>query len=923
MALSPQAAHGYLALFLHAHLPYLPAGKRGTGLEEKWLYEALTESYLPLLLKWETLAGEGVDFSLTLSLSPTLIAMLGEKERQERYALYLEGLKELALKELERTAGDPHFQPLAEFYYQRLQEVAAAFNKYGGDLLTPLKRLRDRGHLEIVTTCATHGYLPLMLTREARYAQIKIALDFFAAHMGWTPGGFWLPECGYAPGLEKLLARAGIKYFIVAAHGMVNAVPEPPAAVYAPVKVGGVACFGRDWETSHQVWSRTEGYPGDPVYREFYRDIGYDLDFHYLAPYLIGGVRGDTGFKYYRITGRTEVKEPYDYRAARTRAAEHARDFMAKRERQVLAWAGAAGGAPIVVAPYDAELFGHWWFEGPDWLEDVLRLAAAGGTMRLTTLAAYLENHPPVQEIKMGPSSWGEGGYNRVWLNELNDWIYPPLHRAEKAMVAMASNPPPRDALGERALRQAARELLLAQSSDWPFILTNRTVVDYARRRLKTHLANFFRLYRDYREGKINEVFLSRLEARHGLFPHLDYSLYRQGHYPNHVAPVVVMLSWEYPPHHVGGLGIHVRDLAEALVKRGCPVHVLTPGPGGRRAAEVRKGVYLHYLPFSFKPETFEDFLYWVLEFNIAAAARANGLRNHLPPGGVIIHAHDWLAAWAGRELREAWGVPLVCTIHATEYGRNRGLHNDCQRTIHEIERELAAAADRIICCSRYMAAEVQSLFKQPAGKIKVIPNAVRPVQVQPVAGDRQVILYVGRLVIEKGVQVLIAAFARLLKFYPRAELIIAGRGPYEGELIALAVNLGIGGKVRFLGFVTEEERNKLLGQSTVAVFPSLYEPFGIVALEAMSAGVPVIVSRTGGLAEIVEDGVTGLAFTPGDPDDLLRCLLAVLSNPGRAQKLSRHARAKVAQDYTWDAVAEETLALYKEMMQCAPTTTS
>ncbi|CEP66200.1 Glycoside hydrolase/deacetylase,beta/alpha-barrel [Moorella glycerini] len=402
---------GYLALLLHAHLPYVRNLEEYISLEEKWLCEALTESYLPLILSWERLALEGINFKLTLSLSPTLISMLIDPRLQERYGRYLDILKGLATREMERTKYDPVFSPLANFYYERVSAIDGAFKEtYQGNLLAPLKRLQEQGYLEIITTCATHGYLPLMLTRESWRVQVRVALDLFADIFGRRPAGMWLPECGYTPGLEDILQAEGIKYFIVASHGLLNAVPGVTTAVYAPVKLtGGVAVFGRDWETSHQVWSRTEGYPGDPLYREFYRDIGYDLDFSYLEPYLIGGTRGDTGLKYYRITGKTECKEPYDFQAARERARENARDFLANRDRQLACWAGVMSDKPVVVAPYDAELFGHWWFEGSAWLEDVLRLAAGPDYQTgLTTVAAYLEQYPPRQEVALGPSSWGK-----------------------------------------------------------------------------------------------------------------------------------------------------------------------------------------------------------------------------------------------------------------------------------------------------------------------------------------------------------------------------------------------------------------------------------------------------------------------------------------------------------------------------------
>lgn len=916
---------GHLAILLHAHLPYIPRpdGAELTW-EEKWLFEALTESYLPLIRSWERLAQEGIVFKLTLSLSPTLLSMLIDPRIQERYGLFLAKMIDLAERERERISQDCRFSPIVEFYFNRLKELEMTFKEiYRGDLVTPLKKLQARGNLEIITTCATHGYLPLILTPEAQRAQVKIAVDFFEEIMGWKPAGFWLPECGYVPGIERILKEAGINYFIVAAHGLLNAHPRPKAAVYAPVRVGGLAAFGRDWETSHQVWSRTEGYPGDPVYREFYRDIGYDLDFEYLAPYLLGGIRGDTGFKYYRITGSTERKEPYDYQAARLKVREHAYDFMGKRAQQVLYWTGRMEGEPVIVAPYDAELFGHWWFEGPDWLEEVLRLAASSDyQVQLTTLSEYLDKYPPREEVNLGFSSWGEGGYNQMWLNPTNDWIYPLLHQAEKAMQAMVQKTRDPSPLEERVLRQAARELLLAQSSDWPFILTTKTVVEYAQGRLKTHLQNFFRLYQGYQQGGLEEDFLTSLEAREGLFPNLDYSLYQreakkeigQGGVSVVDKPVIFMLAWEFPPQHVGGLGIHVRDLSLALAREEVEVHVLTLATGEKASSIVYEGVEIHYVPRYQGPGQGVDFLYWVLQFNLALADKGYELFYRLSPRKAILHAHDWLVASAAQELKRAFGAPLIATIHATEYGRNQGLHNPLQEIIHRMEGELVAEAQKVICCSQYMAKEVEELFHPPLGKVRVIPNGVRPINIMREGERGSVVLYVGRLVVEKGVQVLLRAFARLLTLFPEARLVVAGAGPYASELKHLAAVLNIAERVEFTGFVSETRRNELLGQSYVAVFPSLYEPFGIVALEAMAAGVPVIVSRTGGLAEIVEDGITGLSFTPGDVEDLLRCLVFILQNPAKAEEFSRQARAKVERDYTWEVVARHTVEVYEEI---------
>jgi 1,4-alpha-glucan branching enzyme len=917
---------GYLGILLHAHLPFVNRREGPPSFEEKWLFEALTESYIPMIMSWEKLALEGVNFHLTLSLSPTLLSMLTDPAVIERYCQHLDRLKDLAEREVERTRQDSKFQEVATFYWDRIHQIDRRFKSiYHADLVRPLNRLHDQGHIEMITTCATHGFLPLMLTKEAQSAQVRIALDLFKEVFGRLPMGLWLPECGYAPGIEKILESHGIRYFTVASHGMLNAWPKPKTGVYAPLRLAGtqqIAAFGRDWETSHQVWSRTQGYPGDPNYREFYRDIGYDLDYQYIGPYLTGNTRGDTGFKYYRITGDTPHKEVYCREAALRKIKEHAADFWLNRERQIAHLTESGIQHPIVVAPYDAELFGHWWFEGPEWLEELLRLGdRPERRVRLTTLQDYLAQFPPDQEVSMAPSSWGSGGYNKVWLNPSNDWIYPQLHRAEQFLVTLADRYTQPSELEKRAMNQAVRELLVAQSSDWPFIITNQTVVDYAKRRLKEHLENFEKLTTGLVKGSINADFLSALENRNKIFSRADYRLYRSfstvdlksGHEEH---PTVLMLSWEYPPRHVGGLGIHVRDLAETLVQQNYNVHVLTLDSGEKAHSYMRNGVHIHALAIPHQHENESDFLSWMLQYNIAMADFGRRLIRRMSKSPIIIHAHDWMVSYAARELQQYFGLPLIATIHATEYGRNNGLHNETQRAIGRLESALVNSADQVICCSRSMEKEIQRLFRTEPIKINVIPNAVGSIPYQEISRNSREILFIGRLVVEKGVQILIEAFARLLTDYPNAHLTIAGSGPYAPNLHQQVEDLGIASSVNFTGFVSEDVRNQLLARCQVAVFPSLYEPFGIVALEAMAAGVPVIASRTGGLAETVDDLKTGLLSPPGDVEALRQSLAQLFDDPALAKTLVQNAHAKVERDYSWEAVAKQTRAIYQKQLK-------
>jgi 1,4-alpha-glucan branching enzyme len=530
---------GYLAMILHAHLPYVRHPDQEHFLEEKWFHEAVTESYLPLLWVFEKLLSDGVDFRITVDLSPTLIAMFNDELLRQRYVRHLEKLNELAEREVGRTRYQPDFQATALLYRDLFSRAYCLFTeKYRCDLTGAFKRAQDSGKVRIITTAATHGYLPLLGTqREAVYAQVAVAVQFYEQNFGQRPEGFWLPECGYHPGDDRILKRFGIKYFLVENHGLLHASPRPKYGYYAPVYTpAGVAAFGRDMESSKQVWSAREGYPGDFDYRDFYRDIGFDLGLDYIGRYLPEGPSGGwapshTGFKYHRITGLSDYKEPYVREHALEKAALHAGNFMFNREKQIEWLAAIFDRRPVVVAPYDAELFGHWWFEGPQWLDYLCRkIRYDQRTFSMITPGEYLELYPCNQVSVPSESSWGWNGYHEVWLNGANDWLWRHLHKAAERMVELANSFP--DAGGDlrRALNQAARELLLAQSSDWSFIMKAGTMVEYARQRFGTHISNFTRLYEEIKGNRIDVGWLTWLEQQDNLFPNIDYQVYQSRH---------------------------------------------------------------------------------------------------------------------------------------------------------------------------------------------------------------------------------------------------------------------------------------------------------------------------------------------------------------------------------------------------------
>ncbi|MCX7007811.1 MAG: DUF1957 domain-containing protein [Kiritimatiellaeota bacterium] len=524
------ARNGFLCLVLHAHLPFVRHPEHEDFLEEAWLFEAITETYIPLLQTLESLERDGLDFRLTMSLTPSLIEMLNDPLLRRRYTRHLAKLCELAAKEVERTQQLPDFHATAQMYLERFTQARSDYSKrWHGDLVGAFARLQETGRLEIITCAATHGFLPLLrLNPTAVRAQIAVAVKHYKETFGRAPRGIWLPECGFYPGLDEVLKEFGLRFFFLDSHGIERAAAQPKFGVHAPLFCpGGVAAFGRDGESSQQVWSAEQGYPGDADYREFYRDIGFDLELDYLRPYIHrDGLRINTGIKYHRITGRTEAKEPYVRAAALAKVATHAAHFVAARQKQAAALRAQLGRAPVIVAPYDAELFGHWWFEGPEWLETVLRAFAAQTQVQLATPVEYLAAQPVQQLARPAASSWGHKGHSEIWLNRQTDWIYPHLHHNADRMCALARRFPAARGLKRRALNQAARELLLAQSSDWAFIMSRGTFTNYAVQRTRTHLLAFNELHDALLLDRVDVARLTVLEQQDNIFPTLDYRVY-------------------------------------------------------------------------------------------------------------------------------------------------------------------------------------------------------------------------------------------------------------------------------------------------------------------------------------------------------------------------------------------------------------
>ncbi|MBP7461943.1 MAG: DUF1957 domain-containing protein [Candidatus Delongbacteria bacterium] len=523
--------NGYFSFLLHAHLPFVRHPEDEHFIEELWFYEALAETYLPCLDRLYRLAEMGCRFPITISLSPTLLAMMTDSLLKQRFLRYLDQRIILAEKELVRNSSSPSLRDLARFYLDYYTRIRIGYDdRFHQDLIEPFRQLHSEGKIELWTTSATHCYLPLFQHQPNLInAQIRIGIESFRHCFGFDPDGFWLPECGYFTDLDQILHSFGVSCTVLETHSLLFGNPRPLSGVYLPVcSPANLTVFARDLVVAQQIWSGETGYPGDADYRDFYSDIGYDLSLTQLEPAVHpAGFRTSTGIKYHRITNkRTASKQLYHPESALLKVRQHSWDFMAKIRHQIEKLSGMIGTPPLITAPFDAELYGHWWFEGVDFLFELAQLVAAHQPgFEFMTFNSYREKFPPIQHCNPSPSSWGKNGYSEMWLNNTNDWIYPPLHQAGQIMQQRAAiyADQPLDSDHRDCLNQMGRELLLAQSSDWPFIIKTQTTVEYATSRIHDHLTSFFKLADQLRHDSIDVSFLKARIHQYSIFPNLDF----------------------------------------------------------------------------------------------------------------------------------------------------------------------------------------------------------------------------------------------------------------------------------------------------------------------------------------------------------------------------------------------------------------
>ena len=519
------------ALMLHAHIPY--CRKSGTWpAGEEWLFEAMIESYIPLLELLRALHMDGIRPGIMVGLVPVLLEQLADGYMKDRFCEYMEDRIRRAHHDIERFRSDPARRAVAEYWRDTFDERYRLWlTEFHRDIPGTLRWLQEEQAVEVLASAATHAFLPLLERDSAVFSQVRTGVETYRRFFGRRPRGFWLPECAYRgpewsdrerrmrAGLDEWLAAEGIEYFFVEDAGITRASfvenrlgEDSPTTGRGYLLPSGVAAFGRNGATGKQVWSPDQGYPGDPFYLEFH------------------GKDTESGLRYWRVTGSPQ-KAVYDPRTARERVKSHAEHFVSLLG-EICGRRDVPETGPLVVSPYDCELFGHWWHEGVAWIEQVCRLLADKGGVEARPLGGYLDRcRDRLSTITMQPSSWGLGGDFTVWLNPEHGWIWPYINSSSLELERILSQAGHADERGQRILRQLCRELLLMEGSDWPFLLYTLQAKEYANQRFHHHHQRFLKLAwaaRDLSDaGRLTDGELGGMEDIDNPWPDLDVECFR------------------------------------------------------------------------------------------------------------------------------------------------------------------------------------------------------------------------------------------------------------------------------------------------------------------------------------------------------------------------------------------------------------
>jgi 1,4-alpha-glucan branching enzyme len=510
---------GRLALVLHGHLPYVRHSDHKFYLEETWFFEAVLDCYLPLINSLKKLESSKIKAVFNLSLSPTLCEMLNDSDLQNRFETYLKNRKQFLIKEC--NSDDIRIRDLADYYLKEIRILSKIWKSCSGNLLHYFREFSAKGFLNLMICIGTHPFLPALKHRvQWIKGHLQISRICMKKYFDKPTQGVWVPECAYFPGLDQLIKDAGFKYFILESHGVLCAEPTPEFGVYKGLRTKAEAiAWGRDQQSSREVWSREIGYPGDKDYREFHRDLSLECSHDYLPDYFLdNGLPVHSGIKFHAI----QTNKIYSPGAAKDRARLHAREFIDKRIAAISRMQTLGLASPIIVAPYDAELFGHWWYEGPEFLLQTALRSSDCKEISLCSLAQLSNQQLEQQQGEPVFSTWGEGGFAETWVNSQNEWIYPFYEKCISLFnkVASAKSVSP---MIKRILNQMCREIVLMQSSDWAFMMTHQSSATYASGRVNHHYQNVVELYALTQNEDLDLEQIQKKESAWPFLKEMDY----------------------------------------------------------------------------------------------------------------------------------------------------------------------------------------------------------------------------------------------------------------------------------------------------------------------------------------------------------------------------------------------------------------
>ncbi|MHA1912741.1 MAG: 1,4-alpha-glucan branching protein domain-containing protein [Promethearchaeota archaeon] len=523
---------GYFGLVLHGHIPWCK--KSGTWpAGEEWLMEAMNETYIPFLNILRELKEKKVKVAITINITPVLAEQLADEYMKQRFSEYMDDLKKRANNDIKRFKNHPVRKKIAQYHLNTIEKIIGTFyHNYYRDILGSFKWFQEEGMIELITCAATHGFLPLFRSDSGIFSQIQVAVDAHKKHFNSEPKGIWLPECAYRPreyrnndfreSIDYWLNNSNIEYFFVDSHGILNAeIIEHKSKNDLHTNVGymlesGVSVFGRNKRTSRQVWDAKIGYPGNEYYREFHRKDN------------------ESGLRYHRISDKNQLeKDLYNIEKAVTKTEFHANHFINLLNSEIQDLPDSQKFNGVIISPFDFELYGHWWGEGHLWLKKVIELINLDDKLEMITISDYNAKYKEqFSTIRMQPSSWGEGGDFRVWKNPEHGWVWPYINGSIKELEVILENKPIPDKWEERILKQVARELLLMEGSDWPFLLYTMQAKEYANQRFHHHHQRFLKLIwaaKDISDrDRLSQQDLEQIESIDSCFPEINIDYFRK-----------------------------------------------------------------------------------------------------------------------------------------------------------------------------------------------------------------------------------------------------------------------------------------------------------------------------------------------------------------------------------------------------------